>query len=222
VRAHLRALDRADRFARDADRIQRQVKGRTESLARLFDRVLRVLESWGYVSGWALTPAGERLARLYHESDLLIAECLERGLLDGLAPAELAGIASVFSFEARRQPESVPGLPSGPIRSRWPEIERVARDLNAAEDAAGLPLTRRPDTGFVTVAHRWAAGDDLARVLDDEEISGGDFVRNVKQLIDLLRQLGERAADPATAAAARAAAESLFRGVVAASTVVTA
>jgi ATP-dependent RNA helicase HelY len=222
VRAHLRALDRADRFARDADRIQRQVKGRTESLARLFDRVLRVLESWGYVSGWALTPAGDRLARLYHESDLLIAECLERGLLDGLAPAELAGIASVFSFEARRQPESVPGLPSGPIRSRWPEIERVARDLNAAEDAAGLPLTRRPDTGFVTVAHRWAAGDDLARVLDDEEISGGDFVRNVKQLIDLLRQLGERAADPATAAAARAAAESLFRGVVAASTVVTA
>ena len=53
-------------------------------------------------------------------------------------------------------------------------------------------------------------------------MSGGDFVRNVKQLIDLLRQLGEVAPDPATARAARAAADRLFRGVVAASSVVSA
>jgi ATP-dependent RNA helicase HelY len=222
ARTHLRALDRADRLAREADRVQRHVKGRTESLARQFDRVLRVLESWGYVRGWALTAAGERLARIYHESDLLIAECIERGLLDGLPPAELAGLVSVFTFEARRQGESTPGLGTSRLRGRWPDVERVARALNAAEDAAGLPLTRGPDAGFVAIAHRWASGDELARVLDDEEISGGDFVRNVKQLIDLLRQLGEHAAVPETAASARAAAEALFRGVVAASTVVTA
>ena len=30
-------------------------------------------------------------------------------------------------------------------------------------------------------------------MLDDEDLSGGDFVRNVKQLIDLLRQIGEAA-----------------------------
>jgi len=45
-------------------------------------------------------------------------------------------------------------------------------------------------------------------------------VRNVKQLLDLLRQLGDVAPDPATAAAARTAADRLFRGVVAASSVV--
>ena len=41
------------------------------------------------------------------------------------------------------------------------------------------------------LAHAWAAGEDLAEVISDEEISGGDFVRNVKQLIDLVRQLGD-------------------------------
>jgi len=56
-------------------------------------------------------------------------------------------------------------------------------------------------------------------VLGDEEISGGDFVRNVKQLLDLLRQLGDVARGPATAKAARDAADRLFRGVVAASSV---
>ena len=91
ARAHLRALERADRLARDIERLQRRVKGRIESLARQFDRVLRVLEAWGYVDGWSLTDGGERLARLYHESDLLIAECAGQGLFDGLEPRSWPG-----------------------------------------------------------------------------------------------------------------------------------
>ena len=53
-------------------------------------------------------------------------------------------------------------------------------------------------------------------------VSAGDFVRNVKQLIDLLRQLGQVLPDEGSAAVARQAAEALFRGVVAASSVVSA
>jgi len=94
LRRHLRAAERAERLVRDRDRLERRIRGRTESLARQFDRVLRVLEAWGYVDGWALTPAGQRLARVYHEADLLVAECLAQGLLDGLSPAELAGVVS--------------------------------------------------------------------------------------------------------------------------------
>jgi ATP-dependent RNA helicase HelY len=222
ARAHLRAQDRADRLSRDVDRLQRRVKGRLESLARQFDRVLRVLEAWGYVDGWTLTDAGERLARLYHESDLLIAECVSQGLLDGLGQAEIAGMASVFTFEARgQQGDGGAWFPTPRMRRRWSEIQQLAGELNAAEEEAGLPLTRPPDPGFAGLAHAWAAGEDLGEVIEDEEMSGGDFVRNIKQLIDLLRQIGDAAAEPATAAAARSAAERLMRGVVAASSVLT-
>jgi ATP-dependent RNA helicase HelY len=220
ARAHVRALDRADRFARDVERLQRRVKGRVESLARQFDRVLRVLEAWGYVDGWSLTEAGERLARIYHEEDLLIAECLAQGLLDGLEPTELAGAVSAFTFEARTQIEGSAWFPTPRVRRRWGEIDRLAAELNTAEDDAGLPLTRRPDPGFAGPAAAWAAGEELAEVIEDEEMSGGDFVRNVKQLVDLLRQLGDVAPDASTSAAARSAADRLMRGVVAASSVV--
>jgi ATP-dependent RNA helicase HelY len=221
ARLHLRSLERADRLARDMDRLERRVKGRTESLARQFDRVLRVLEAWGYVDGWSLTGAGQRLARLYHESDLLVAECAGQGLLDDLEPPELAGLVSVFTYEARGPAEATPSFPSARLRLRWAEVDGVAAELNRAEEEAGLPLTRRPEAGFVGLAYEWAAGEDLGEVIADEEISGGDFVRNVKQLIDLLRQLEDLAPRPATAEAAGRAAARLFRGVVAASSVLT-
>ena len=221
LRRHLRAAERAERLEKDLRRLERRIQGRTESLARQFDRVLRVLETWGYVDGWALTEGGEILGRIYHECDLLVAEALRAGLFDQLDPTGVAALASTFTYEARRaEAPAEPWFPSSRLRRRWAELERIATELNLAEEEAGLPLTRRPDPGFVAHASGWAAGEELSEVIVDEGLSGGDFVRNVKQLIDLVRQLGDIAPDPATAKSAGEAADRLFRGVVAASSVV--
>jgi ATP-dependent RNA helicase HelY len=220
-RRHLRALERAERLEKDIRRLEGRIRGRTESLARQFDRVLRVLEAWGYVDEWTLTPAGEQLTRIYHECDLLIAEAMRSGLFDDLDPTSVAALASAFTYEARGPGASPsPWFPSARVCKRWIELEHLADELDAAEDEAGLPLTRHPDPGFFAAAYGWAAGEELAEVIAEEELSGGDFVRNVKQLIDLLRQLGQVAPEPATAKNARDAADRLFRGVVAASSVV--
>ncbi|HEX3394651.1 MAG TPA: DEAD/DEAH box helicase [Acidimicrobiales bacterium] len=221
ARAHLRAAERAERLEKDRRRLERRIQGRTESLARQFDRVLRVLGTWGYVEEWSLTDAGSMLARIWHECDLLVAEALRTGVFDGLDATSVAALASAFTFEARSSgPRPEPWFPSARVRHRWADLSRLVTELNQAEDEAGLPLTRSPDPGFFAAAYGWAAGEDLGEVIADEEISGGDFVRNVKQLIDLLRQLGDVAIEPATAKTAREAADRLFRGVVAISSVV--
>jgi ATP-dependent RNA helicase HelY len=217
----LRAAAALERFERDVQRTERRVRGRSESLARQFDRVLRVLEAWGYVDGWKLTDPGEQLARLYTETDLLLAEALREGLLDGLRPPELAAVVSCFTYE-RRGPDGQHPMPP----ARWPTktvakraraVERLGEQLRANEDDAGLPETRTPDPGFTPYVHDWATGDTLAEVLDDDEMTGGDFVRHVKQCIDLLRQVADVAADPDTRLRAREAADACHRGVVAAS-----
>jgi ATP-dependent RNA helicase HelY len=102
------------------------------------------------------------------------------------------------------------------VRDRVRRLGEIAAQLVADEDEAGLPETRLPDPGFVHLAHAWAAGEPLADVLEDELLSGGDFVRNVKQLIDLLRGIGDAAPVTTTAVRARQAAEALHRGVVSA------
>ena len=174
------------------------------------------------VDGWSLTRRGGLLARIFHECDLLIADCLAAGLLDDLDPASLAGVVSCFTYEHRSKvPAPPPWFPDRRSRQVVEALVGRAERLRAEEEDAGLPATRLPDPTFLRVAHAWASGQELASVLDDEEMTGGDFVRNVRQLVDLLRQVGEAAPDPATGRAARSASEALHRGVVSAASLAT-
>jgi ATP-dependent RNA helicase HelY len=218
---HLRAARRADRLQAEVDATRRRIAGRHETLARAFERILELLEAWGHLDGWRLTARGEQLVRIYHECDLLIAECLDEGLLDGLDPPALAGLVSTFTYEHRSStPPPEPWFPSRELAHRFDRIDRLAIELNEDERRQRLPPTRRPDPGFLPLAHAWAAGDRLDHVLEDEDLSGGDFVRNAKQLLDLLRQVADATSVRGTADAARRAAEEIFRGVVAASSAV--
>lgn len=217
----LKAATQADRAAREIEELRVRVQGRSQSIARDFDRVLRVMQNWGYVDGWSLTEGGEMLARLFHESDLLVAECLRQGLLDGLDAPALASLASVFVYEHRSpEPPPAPWYPSPAVRQRWQSIARISYEMQDAEEEAGLAVHRPPDPTFIAVAFAWAAGEGFAEVVAAEELSGGDFVRTMKQLIDLLRQLALTAPLKQTRHNAAAAADALFRGVVAASSAV--
>lgn len=217
---HLRALMQAQRAEKELTGTERQVRSQRGSLVRRFDQVLKLLEAWDYLDGWALTQRGEVLARTYHECDLFVAEAMAAGLLDGLDPASLAGMVSGFTYEHRgpSQPPA-PWFPSRRARERWARLEELHGELIKDEEALGLPITRQPDPGFFVLAHAWAGGEPLAEVLAEEELSAGDFVRNIRTLVDLLRQVGEVAPHEDTARAARQAAEALQRGVVVASSV---
>lgn len=213
---HLEALTRLRRAERRLRGLERRAARGPATLARRFEDVLGVLERWGYVSGWQLAPAGQVLRRLYSESDLLVSECLRRGLLDDLEPAEMAAAASLFSYEERgpRTARARVSWPTERLARRAHRIEDLWEELRRAESRAGLTETPAPERGFVETAHAWAQGETLDDVLLEEEMSGGDFVRNMKQLVDLLQQISEAADSASVARRARQAADALFRGVV--------
>ena len=94
-------------------------------------------------------------------------------------------------------------------------MSAISADLSARERTAGLAEHRGPDPTFAAVAFAWVAGEGFAEVVVDEELTGGDFVRTIKQLIDVLRQIALVAPDSATRRVAAAAADAAFRGVVA-------
>ncbi|HEX4661582.1 MAG TPA: DEAD/DEAH box helicase [Streptosporangiaceae bacterium] len=216
---HARQAERYLRLEREAEALERRVAGRTHVIARTFDRVCAVLDQLGYTDGDTVTAEGRRLAGLYSELDLLVAECLRRGLWDSLGPAELAACVSALTFESRRPDDaSPPRLPPGQAREVLAAMIRVWGELDGIEKDHQLAFLREPDLGFAWTAHAWARGRPLEQVLSSD-LTPGDFVRAVKQLIDLLDQVAAAAGPTPVAATARSAISALRRGVVAYSSV---
>jgi ATP-dependent RNA helicase HelY len=226
---HARWAERHARLRRDTEALRRRVEEKTNSIARTFDRVCALLERRGYLvpagsevdsAPGAVTPAGRQLARIWSESDLLVAECLRAGIWEDLTAAELSAAVSALLYESRR--DSGPAqVPEGPVREALDATARLWAELEAAEHEHRLELTREPDLGFCWPAYRWARGESLDRVLSaaqstGQELLAGDFVRWCKQLLDLLDQIavvarpGSRLADTA-----REASRAVRRGVVA-------
>jgi len=217
---HARQAERHARLEREVEQLEAAVAGRSHVIARTFQRVCAVLGRLGYLEGDTVTPDGRRLADLYTELDLLAAECLRRDLWGGLGPAELAACVSALTFEARK-PEDAgpPRLPGGPVRDVLAAMVSVWAGLAAAEEENKLAFLREPDLGFAWAAHAWARGKPLESVLGPD-LTPGDFVRAVKQLMDLLGQIAVAAGrDTPLGVTARQSAEALRRGVVAYSSV---
>jgi ATP-dependent RNA helicase HelY len=218
LRERIAAAGRRDRIERQVADLRQRVQGKHHSLSSDFDRVADLLAHYGYVDveRWRLTDAGELLARLFHESDLLLAEILHEGVFDGLNAPDLAALVSCVVYEHRSSDAPpAPWFSSTEIRGRWRRIAAISADLAARERSAGLAEHRPPDPTFAAVAHGWVAGEGFAEVVVDEELTGGDFVRTTKQMIDVLRQLALVAPDPDTRRVAGEAAAAAFRGVVA-------
>ncbi|MEP7193438.1 MAG: DEAD/DEAH box helicase [Actinomycetota bacterium] len=216
---HARWAERWWRLRRETDRVTRTVEGRTNSVARTFDRVCELLADLGYLTegGAAVTAQGDYLKRLYTEKDLLAAECLRRELWKRLDPPSLAAIVSTLLHEPRRDEADVaPRMPNDDVREAYEAMVRQWSLLEDSERSHMLPPTGCPDAGMAWMMHRWASGQRLEMVLRDSEIGAGDFVRRCKQVVDLLGQIGDAAPDPTLAVTARRAIDSVMRGVVAA------
>ncbi|WP_072801809.1 DEAD/DEAH box helicase [Rhodococcoides yunnanense] len=215
--------ERYNRMARENETMRQKVSATTNSLARTFDRILALLAEREYITAGkapTVTENGARLSRIYSESDLLVAECLRQELWRGLSPAELAAVVSAVVYESRQDGDVTPQGPTGPIRHALGETVRVWSELRADEARHKLPPTREPDMGFVKAVYRWASDNSLVDALlaagdHGKALSGGDFVRWCRQVIDLLDQVRLASPDPELSKTAARAVSALRRGVVA-------
>ncbi|GGC83617.1 hypothetical protein GCM10011512_07980 [Tersicoccus solisilvae] len=231
---HARWAERWHRLNRETEGLKRQIQGRTNTIARTFDTVCDVLAGYGYLTNepvsppedptpgpLRITPAGSRLRRIYGEKDLLIALCLGDGVFDGLDPEELAGLASVLVYQAKREERGVrPTMPTPALEDAVRGVVRRWSELTDAEEAAGLPETAEPELGLVRPMIAWARGRTLQEALRGTDLAAGDFVRWSKQVIDLLDQLaGVPEISARLRTRLRSAIEAVRRGVVAYSAV---
>ncbi|MFQ5966834.1 MAG: DEAD/DEAH box helicase [Acidimicrobiia bacterium] len=210
---HLDALDLGRRLDGEIGRQERQIKEAEQGLVGKLRSITTILEAWDYVDGWTLTNRGELLRFIYSELDLLVAETIHRNVISDLEPAEMAAFFSAFVYEPRREGPA-DSWPTQAVAAAGQRLITLQSELAETEKALGLSATRVPEPGISELVYRWASGSELDVLLEADELAAGDFVRNCRQLIDLLRQV--RDAAPDLASLMRATIDLLDRNVVAA------
>ncbi|WP_018024052.1 DEAD/DEAH box helicase [Corynebacterium ulceribovis] len=219
-----RVGEQINRARRNEARLRKKVGGATDTLGRMFDRILALLTEKNYLEVTdgqrTVTVEGEKLARIHNEADLLVAQCLSRGIWEGLDPAELAGAVSALVFENRREMGVAGASPTEPLDGALAATRRIWQELVADEVRHKLPTTREPDNSFATAMHQWTAGAPLGYCLaaaeeNGAELTAGDFVRWCRQVVDLLIQVRQTGYSDEVRDNASDAITAIRRGVVA-------
>lgn len=212
---HAVAAAKVIRLEREAARQQARLQGRTNSLAFQFDAICGVLDELGYLDGEELTDAGRMLRRIYNELDLVAAECVRRDIFHGLDAPQLAAVLSTMLYESRPGRDApTPRMPDGASERAQSELRNVWREVGQLERKHRLDRGREPDIGFAEIAWRWASGQELAKVLRLGQMSAGDFVRWVRQVIDFAGQLAQAVGPGDLRRTCREVVSSMRRGVV--------
>ena len=206
MRAHpCHGCDERESHARWGERYQKthsqylevssRMKGRTNTIARRFDRLCEVLAGLDYLAKspqgeWQVTRRGDLLKGVYSENDLLIAQTIVGGVLDPLDPASLAAVCSSFVYESRRgDSDEAPSVPGGPTQKALDEIYEIWGQVEGIEHDHKVHESRKLDAGLAWALYRWAKGATLMKILTSNDVTAGDFVRWVRQVIDLLGQI---------------------------------
>jgi ATP-dependent RNA helicase HelY len=209
---HARFAERAARLNRESAGLRERVENRTHVIAKTFDRICDVLTHLGYIEGEKPLAQGKILAKIYAESDLLLTETIKNGVLDSLSAPELVSVVSSVIYESRGSENYSPKMPHQNVANALASITSIWAQLESIEEDFGVKTQREPDFGFAFASFKWASGHSLSNVLRGSDMTVGDFVRNIKQLIDLLTQIS--GASDALRPTCREAIKKIDRGVV--------
>lgn len=221
------AQPRCDEAWRRFEKLEAKFRQRAEALGTLknayweeFCRVVEVLEDFDAVKDGRLSSKGRLVAGLRHDNELLVAEIVERGILNNASLSEATALCACLIEEARSGEAAAWRLflkKHPALRKKLHQMEAVAETVWQAQRARRLMLPGGVQPGFMAATYRWASGDDDWAGIVEESFGGheGDLIRAMRRLIDLLRQLAESShVAPPLAALLGQAARIVDRGIV--------
>lgn len=214
--SHARTAEKAERLRKETAGLAARMESRTNVIPKTFDLVNSVLVELDYLAAGKLTRKGIALTKIYAESDLFLAELLDSELLEGINASDLVGLLSGLIYEGRGEKSRTPRLPKS-LDLLLPEVVKIWSRIIAVEESVGLNTQREPNFDLAWSAYRWANGNSLQSILRETDIVVGDFVRAMRQIIDLLGQLAN--ARPELQTTVKEALKRIDRGVIAYSAV---
>jgi superfamily II RNA helicase len=187
-------LEEQRRLSRPARRRQREEERRERGQFvphnwRRFVALRDVLEHYEYLKQDHPTPAGVTAASFRAEHELLVAQAVLSGVMDGLTPPEFAAVATGLVSEELRRNAWVKPSPLGGAASALQQIGRIAREIRIVEHQNRLALGTRIYSDASGLTQLWADGADWDYLMGLTNMDEGDVVRIFRRTVDLLEQV---------------------------------
>lgn len=193
------------RLLRDQAAYRAQIEAIRGKYWRQFKVLQEVLERGDFIRDRKLLPRGVALANLRTSNELVAAETLAAGLLEGLKPDDLCAVVSgVVAEPIRGRMAWRPVNPSPSVVTVNDEMIDIAKHLDRLLEKCSKKDTPLDDVplyivfDYAGMVQAWAMGHKWAHVVERTGIDEGQLVRHLRQVIDMLNQLKDVPGNPET------------------------
>ncbi len=195
---HKKELEIVVRYERRVKKLQKEIEFQKDIYWNKFLAHKSILEQTGHIKDDYPTERGKTTMGLRCENELYISEIIQQGLLDNLAPQDLASVVCALSTETMRLQEGVRVKPpSRATRQTLNKIKDIQRKIFVLERDNNIENAMNLNSYYCGMIENWVVSNmaedvNHAEVWEelfvDSEFSQGDVVRAFKRTIDLLRQ----------------------------------
>lgn len=173
--------------------IQKQINKRRDVYLDDFDALARVLQFFKRIhlkdKRLTLTEWGHITSAIRAQNDLLISRVLEQVDFAALNPVDTAALLSTLIFEPRRNLDHDFAPCSKTLKKMFRYVLHVADELRYVQEEENIPLTVSVEFDFAPIICLWGNGCQWSNLFKYTNMSDGDVVRSMRQLIDLITQL---------------------------------
>src|SRR5215217_3277662 len=194
-RDYLQRIDRLEKERRALEEVlHREAEAEEARIRGVIRGIREILSRFGYLYRGYPTAKADMLAGVFDNDGLILCEMVDRGLLDRLAPEDLAEVFSWFSFDRDFRYQNHFTLPDQLVLLRR-RLEDLEHAILGEERDNGLYISEGHNATFYGAARAWCRGSTMAEIGEVLELSEGDLVLTFNKTIDLMRQVREMLAD---------------------------
>lgn len=197
-RKHRKEIDLLKRYEKKVRGLKKEIEFQKDVYWQKFLAHKRILEAMKNLHGDYPTETGKVTMGLRIENELYLSEIILSGLLNDLAPYELASVVCAISTEEVRNLDNTPlKAPSQNVRKILGKIKDIRRKIFLLERDEKLENPMHINSEYCALIEAWvlSASEDTTsieawdKIFADTEFTEGDVVRAFKRTIDVLRQL---------------------------------
>ncbi|MCX4274628.1 MAG: DEAD/DEAH box helicase [Candidatus Gastranaerophilales bacterium] len=195
---HRKELELFQRYQKKARGLQKEIEFQKDVYWQKFLAHKRILEQMKNLSDDYPTETGKITMGLRIENELYLSEIILSGILNDLAPYELASvICAITTEEVRNLDNTLIKAPCQNVRKALGKIKDIRRKIFLLERDEKIENVMNVNSEYCSMIEAWvlSANEEISsieawdKIFADTEFTEGDVVRAFKRTIDVLRQL---------------------------------